>query len=158
MEKVKECLKLTDEESEFVTRLIVPSHRVNFEHSFYENYILKGIRVDRVESGQAYCTFKVPPRHVDRNGNLAPGAIANLVDELGAAAIHLEGLPMSVSVDMSISFLSSAKVDDELEITARALGQKGGYFGTHVLIRNRANGEVVAEGRHSLFRKSASRL
>ena len=46
----------------------------------------------------------------DRNGKLATGAIANLVDEVGGALVHVEGLPMNVSVDMSISFLSTAKV------------------------------------------------
>lgn len=39
------------------------------------------------------------------------GAIANLVDEVGAVLVHVAGLPMSVSVDMSICFLSSAKVN-----------------------------------------------
>lgn len=46
----------------------------------------------------------------DRSGKLASGAIANLVDEVGGAVIHEEGLPMNVSVDMSISFLSSVRV------------------------------------------------
>lgn len=47
----------------------------------------------------------------DRNGNLANGAIANLVDEVGGAVVYVEGLPMKVSVDMSISFVSTAKVN-----------------------------------------------
>lgn len=42
---------------------------------------------------------------------MASGAIANLVDEVGGAVVHVEGLPMNVSVDMSISFLSTAKLD-----------------------------------------------
>lgn len=47
---------------------------------------------------------------------------------------------------------------DELEITSKFLGQKGGYFGTLVLLKNKATGEIVAEGRHSLFKKHASKL
>jgi acyl-coenzyme A thioesterase 13 len=46
----------------------------------------------------------------DSNGKLASGAIANLVDEVGGAVVHVEGLPMNVSVDMSISFISTARV------------------------------------------------
>lgn len=46
----------------------------------------------------------------DNNGNLTNGAIANLVDEVGGAVVHVEGLPMQVSVDMSIAFVSTAKV------------------------------------------------
>ncbi|KAF5939583.1 hypothetical protein HYC85_023842 [Camellia sinensis] len=181
MEKARESLKLRDEESELVSRLNVPPHRVSIDSSFYEDFTLKGIRVDRVDPGFIVCTFKVPPRHtcksdfsfpfnsslktsaicvpnLDRSGKLCTGAIANLVDEVGGAVVNVEGLPRNVSVDMSISFLSTAKLDDELEITSRVLGQRGGYFGTIVLIRNKATGEVVAEGRHSLFGKHASKL
>lgn len=32
------------------------------------------------------------------------------MDEVGGALVHVEGLPMSVSVDMSIAFLSKAKL------------------------------------------------
>lgn len=119
---------------------------------------MRGIRVDRVEPGFVSCTFKVPPRFTDRNGNLCSGAIANLVDEVGGVLVQVEGLPMTVSVDMSISFLSTAKLDDVLEITSKVLGQKGGYSGTIVLLRNKATGAVVAEGRHSLFGQHRSKL
>lgn len=52
----------------------------------------------------------------DRSGKLANGAIANLVDEVGGAVVHVEGLPMSVSVDMSISFMSTAKLNVSREM------------------------------------------
>ncbi|XP_030964122.1 acyl-coenzyme A thioesterase 13-like [Quercus lobata] len=158
MEKAREFLELSSEESESVSRLIIHPHRVGHEPSFYDDFALRGIRVDRVEPGLVSCTFKVPRRLTDRTGKLASGAIANLVDEVGAAVVHVEGLPMNVSVDMSISFLSTAKLDDELELTSRVLGRKGGYSGTVVLIRNKATGELIAEGRHSLFGKHASKL
>ncbi|PIA54409.1 hypothetical protein AQUCO_00900749v1 [Aquilegia coerulea] len=125
-------------------------------HSFYEAFALKGIRVDRVESGCIICTFMVPPRLTNAVGNLCSGAIANIIDEVGGAVVHVDGLPRSVSLDMSISYLSTAKVNDELEIISRALGKKGGYSGTIVLLRNKATREVIAEGRHALF--SSSRI
>ncbi|KAH9661775.1 4HBT domain-containing protein [Citrus sinensis] len=153
MEKARQCLELNQEESDSVARLAIHSYRVGAtEFSFYEDFALRGIRVDRVEPGLVSCTFK------DRNGNLANGAIANLVDEVGGAVVYVEGLPMKVSVDMSISFVSTAKVNDELEITGRVLGQRGGYSGTIVLMRNKATGEVIAEGRHSLFGRQPSKM
>ncbi|MCD7454560.1 hypothetical protein HAX54_025218 [Datura stramonium] len=151
MEKAKAFLELTQGESDPVSSLAFPPHRLGTECSFYEYYALRGIRVDRIEPGQVFCTFRVPPRLTDRQGKLASGAIANLVDEVGGAVVYVEGLPMNVSVDMSISFLSSAKADDELEIIGRVLGQKGGYSGTSVLVKNKTTGELIAEGRHSLF-------
>ena len=47
----------------------------------------------------------------DRTGKLASGAIANIVDIAGGCVVHVEGLPFNVSVDISISFLSTARPD-----------------------------------------------
>ena len=47
----------------------------------------------------------------DRNGNLAVGAIASLVDEVGATMVYEKDVPMNVSVDMSICYLSTAKLN-----------------------------------------------
>jgi acyl-coenzyme A thioesterase 13 len=57
---------------------------------------------------------------------------------------------------LSIFFLG--KLQDELEITARVLGRNGGYAGTIVLVKNKATGELIAEGRHSLFGKHNSKM
>ncbi|XP_057442299.1 uncharacterized protein LOC130734029 [Lotus japonicus] len=161
MEKAREMLqpKLNQEESDAVSRLhSVPSIRTGDNACFYEFFTLTGIRVDRVQPGFITCSFKVPPRLADRNGKLASGTIATLVDVVGGAVIHEEGLPMHVSVDMSISFLSTANVGDELEITSRLLGRKGGYSGTIVVLKNKATGELIAEGRHSLFGRHKSKM
>ncbi|KAJ9146760.1 hypothetical protein P3X46_028990 [Hevea brasiliensis] len=158
MEKAKQFLKLSEEELASISQLTFHPHRLGLDCSFYEDFALRGIRVDRVEPGIVSCTFKVPARLTDRSGKLATGAIANLVDEVGGAVVYVEGLPMNVSVDMSISFLSSAKLNDELEVTSKVLGRKGGYAGTIVLVKNKATGELIAEGRHSLFGKHASKM
>lgn len=47
----------------------------------------------------------------DRDGNLANGAIANLVDMVGSCVVYVTGLPMNVTVDISISYLSTAKLN-----------------------------------------------
>ena len=62
MEKAKEFLKLSSEESESVSRLTIHPHRVGQESSFYADFAIRGIRVDRVEPGFVACTFRVPPR------------------------------------------------------------------------------------------------
>ncbi|RRT49763.1 hypothetical protein B296_00036405 [Ensete ventricosum] len=259
MEKARAILSVGEEESERVAGLDVRPHRAGHAASFYEGFATRGLRVDGIRPGFVSCTFKVPPRLTDAGGNLSPGAIANLVDEVGAAVIHSEGHHMKASVDMSISYMSAAKVDvstdalflvsnfpkisrsqaitiysiihylacisvhnlesriaftesrsimmcvrdhqsklrvvgvfasfpqwmvlcnslspllllsshhlipdpyyfgkqDELEIVSKVLGHKGGYSGTYVLLMNKATGEVVAEGRHSLFGKLRSKI
>lgn len=158
MDKAREALSVGEEESDRVSNLEVLPHRPGDGASFYEGFALRGIRVDRIRPGSLVCTFKVPPRLTDRNGNLSLGAIANLVDEVGGAAIHADGTHMKVSIDMSICYMSEAKTDDELEISSKVLGNKGGFSGTHVLITNRKNGVIVAEGRHTLFGNLRSKI
>ncbi|XP_062015213.1 uncharacterized protein LOC133731809 [Rosa rugosa] len=152
--KAKESLELSQDESEAVSRIVVPAQRPG-ESSIYDMFSLRGIRVDRAQPGFVVCTLQVPPRLTDRAGNLAQGAIANLVDVVGASVAYIHGLPMNVSVDISVSYMSKAKLDDELEITSQRLGRRGGYSGAIVILRNKATGEVVAEGRHSMFRPAA---
>ncbi|URE05060.1 thioesterase [Musa troglodytarum] len=111
MEKARAMLSVGEEESERVAGLDVRPHRAGHAASFYEGFATRGLRVDCIRPGFVSCTFKVPPRLTDAGGNLSPGAIANLVDEVGAAVIHSEGHHMKLSVDMSISYMSPAKVD-----------------------------------------------
>lgn len=158
MEKVKKFLELTKEESEPVVELTIPPHKKGVESSFYEYFALRGIRVDHFEPGLISCSFKVPPRLTGRDGKLASGAIVNLVDCVGNTVAHKKGETIKLSVDMSISYLSPAKVGDDLEIVSRFLGQKGGYCGTIIIVKNKTTGEIVAEGRHSLFGKQTSKL
>jgi acyl-coenzyme A thioesterase 13 len=135
--------------------------------SFFEGFALRGIRVLRIHPGFIHCSYTVPPgltvRHSRPNncirtqdsttGCLAAGAVVALVDEIGSAASVSDAKNIKVSVDMSVAFadLSQARPGDNLSITARALGHKGAYSGTHVLFTNADTGSVVAEGRHSLF-------
>ncbi|CAN6556539.1 unnamed protein product [Malus baccata var. baccata] len=156
MERAKMFLRLTPDESEAVSRLAVPERQAGEGKSFYDAFALAGMRVVRVEPGLVVCSFKVPPRLTDRSGNLANGAIANLVDVVGISLEYGEGLPMIVTIDISISYLSTAKIDDELEITSKRLGKRGGYTGTVVVLRNKTTGEIIAEGRLSMFRALGS--
>nr|XP_011460918.1 PREDICTED: acyl-coenzyme A thioesterase 13-like isoform X2 [Fragaria vesca subsp. vesca] len=150
--KENECVELSLPESDTVLRIVIPPQRPG-EASFYENFAIRGIRVDQAEPGLVVCTFK------DRAGNLSNGAIANLVDIVGSYVTYTGGLIRNVSADISISYMSTAKLDDEVEITSKRLGQKGGYTGILVLLRNKATGDVIAEGRHSMFcLDSASKL
>ncbi|XP_039135647.1 acyl-coenzyme A thioesterase 13-like isoform X1 [Dioscorea cayenensis subsp. rotundata] len=158
MERTREFLVRGDSESKSVSALEVRPHRAGLAASFFEALALRGIRVDSIQRGSLTCTFTVPPRLTGVDGNLSAGAIANLVDEIGGAVILADGQHTKVSVDMSISYMSAARIHDELEITAKVLGHKGGYSGTSVLMKNKATGDVVAEGRHSLFGNLLSKI
>ncbi|KAI4996911.1 uncharacterized protein LOC123448230 [Hordeum vulgare subsp. vulgare] len=122
--------------------------------SFFEGFALRRIRVLRVQPGFIHCSYDVPPSLTDTStGCLAAGVVVALVDEIGYAAAISDAQNFKVSVDMSVAFpdLSQARAGDRLSITARVLGHKGAYSGTHVLLANASTGNVVAEGRHSIF-------
>lgn len=53
-------------------------------------------------------------------------------------------------------YLFNVKLQDELGITSRMLGRVGGCSGTIVILRNKTTEEIIAEGRHSLFRSHVS--
>ncbi|XP_071737488.1 uncharacterized protein [Rutidosis leptorrhynchoides] len=153
-----EHLRVTQSDADRVTGLSIPPQPPEALHSFYEEFSIKGIRVDRFQPGFVSCSFTVPPRLTDRDGNLAVGAIACLVDEIGASVLYLKDVPITVSVDMSISYLSTAKLNDELEISSKLLGGKGPYNGILVVVKNKATGDVIAEGRNSLFSRTRSKI
>uniref|UniRef100_M8CT20 Thioesterase domain-containing protein n=1 Tax=Aegilops tauschii TaxID=37682 RepID=M8CT20_AEGTA len=122
--------------------------------SFFEGFALRGIRVLRLHPGFIHCSYTVPPSLTVRHSlpsSISP--VCLIPAEIGSAASISEGQNLKVSVDMSVAFpdLSQARPGDRLSITARALGHKGAYSGTHVLFTNACTGNVVAEGRHSLF-------
>ncbi|KAL8139934.1 hypothetical protein V2J09_005955 [Rumex salicifolius] len=158
MERAQKLVEVSEEDDERVSELKIPSHQLHVGPSFYEDFALRGIRVDRVDSTYISCTFRVPPRLLDRDGSMAGGAIANLIDIVGNALIYKADRPMNVSVDMSISYLSTAKAHDELEVSSKLLGNRGLISETSVVIKNKATGQLIAQGRHSLFSRPRTKL
>eukprot|EP01018_Ginkgo_biloba_P001705 Gb_24977 [translate_table: standard] len=108
---------------------------------------LRGIHIQSMEAGRILCTFKVPSHLVDGDGEMRAGALATLIENIGGSAIISSDGRSQITVDLSISFLSSAKVDDELEIDARVCGHKGGLSTAVVEVKKKANGELIAHSR-----------
>ncbi|KAH7542297.1 hypothetical protein FEM48_Zijuj02G0058500 [Ziziphus jujuba var. spinosa] len=64
----------------------------------------------------------------DRDGKLANGAIANIVDVVGGSVVQVEGLPLCFSVDISISFLSTANLHVSNQFHLSHIGLPLGFF------------------------------
>ncbi|XP_077236849.1 uncharacterized protein LOC143878445 [Tasmannia lanceolata] len=157
MEKAREFLSLKKEEKEGVSQLNIIPHRVG-RLTFFDGFFLRGIRVDRIEPGFISCTLKVPPRLTDATGNLSSGAIAYLVDMIGGYGITTDGLPVKVTLNIAITYLSNAKANDELEITSTTSGHKGAISGVSVLVRNKTTGELIATCQGAFFGKHPSKF
>ncbi|RVW25805.1 hypothetical protein CK203_101077 [Vitis vinifera] len=83
----------------------------------------------------------------DKDGNWHVGAITTLIDIVGAAAIFSSTGQLKASVDFNISYYSTAKIQEEVEIEAKVIGHKGRLSSVVVEIRRKNNGELIALGK-----------
>ncbi|OIW17145.1 hypothetical protein TanjilG_21122 [Lupinus angustifolius] len=108
---------------------------------------LKGIRVIKAHKGFILCDFIVHNQVSDENGNWHVGAIATLVDIIGSTVSYTFTSYHQVTVDFSISYYSTAKVQEEVEVEAKVIGKKEKLSAAIVEIRKKENGELVALGK-----------
>ncbi|EFB28339.1 hypothetical protein PANDA_003872, partial [Ailuropoda melanoleuca] len=100
--------------------------------------------------GKVICEMKVGEDHTNKYGTLHGGMTATLVDSISTVALLCteRGAP-GVSVDMNITYMSPAKVGEDLVITAHILKQGKTLAFTSVDLMNKTTGELVAQGRHT---------
>uniref|UniRef100_A0ACD5YIX7 Uncharacterized protein n=3 Tax=Avena sativa TaxID=4498 RepID=A0ACD5YIX7_AVESA len=80
--------------------------------SFYDAFVLCGIRVHAVEPGRLLCHFTVPSRLLNSGGFLHGGATASLVDLVGSSVFYTAGAQTRGSpLEMNISYLDAAFSD-----------------------------------------------
>ncbi|KAL4559984.1 hypothetical protein LXL04_032132 [Taraxacum kok-saghyz] len=117
---------------------------------------LQGIRIDRVEIGVVRCNFVIPDHLSDENGNWNVGAISVLIDDMAAGAVFSYCGGNLATVDFTMSFYSMAKVNEEVEIEANVVGEKGNLVSVVIDIKKKANGEKVVVGKQWMHLPSAS--
>ncbi|XP_059453247.1 uncharacterized protein LOC132183821 [Corylus avellana] len=119
---------------------------------FFERFTMEGVRVDLIEPGRLICSFKVPTRLVNTGNFLHGGATATLVDLVGSAVIFTVGTPVTgVSVEINVSYLDAAYVDEEIEVEARALRVGKAVGVVSVELRKKKTGKIIAQGRHTKY-------
>ncbi|PPR91462.1 hypothetical protein GOBAR_AA29225 [Gossypium barbadense] len=99
-----------------------------------ESRSLAGLQVIEARTGFLRCNF------IDINGNWHVGAIATIIDNVGGAAIYSTGHYLKVTVNFNITYYSTAKIQDEVEIEAKVKGNKGKLTSIAVEVRNKSNG------------------
>ncbi|CAI0423191.1 unnamed protein product [Linum tenue] len=115
-------------------------------HSQLEGLTIDGLRIVESRKGFIRCHFTVPDR-IAVNGNWHVGAMATMIDVVGAAAIFSLVGHVKVSLDFTISFISSAKSQEEIELEAKVVGEKGKLASVVTEVRRRSNGELIALGK-----------
>ncbi|XP_004147337.1 acyl-coenzyme A thioesterase 13 [Cucumis sativus] len=126
---------------------------------FYENFILTGIRVLLIQPGRILCSLKVPARLLNENNSLHGGASASLVDCIGSAALATLGaITTGVSLEISVSYLDAAYLDEEIEIDSKVLRMGKTIGVVNVELRRKGNGKIIAQGRHTKYLAFSSKL
>uniref|UniRef100_A0A2I3HBK3 Acyl-coenzyme A thioesterase 13 n=1 Tax=Nomascus leucogenys TaxID=61853 RepID=A0A2I3HBK3_NOMLE len=100
--------------------------------------------------GKVICEMKVEEEHTNAIGTLHGGLTATLVDNVSTMALLCteRGAP-GVSVDMNITYMSPAKLGEDIVITAHVLKQGKTLAFTSVDLTNKATGKLIAQGRHT---------
>ncbi|XP_021298685.1 uncharacterized protein LOC110427470 isoform X2 [Herrania umbratica] len=112
-----------------------------------EALTLEGLQSLQGQKGFIRCNFVVPSRASDADGNWHVGAMATLIDDVGAAAIYSVADHVKASLDFSISIYSTAKIQEEVEIEAKVTGDKGKLAHVVVEVRRKENRELIALGK-----------
>nr|XP_004670044.1 acyl-coenzyme A thioesterase 13 [Jaculus jaculus] len=112
--------------------------------------VLEKVTVVSAAPGKVTCEMKVEEQHTNKLGTLHGGMTATLIDCISTVALLCSerGAP-GVSVDMNITYLSPAKIGEEVVITAHVLKQGRTLAFASVDLTNKATGKLIAQGRHT---------
>ncbi|KAE9585876.1 putative acyl-CoA hydrolase [Lupinus albus] len=116
------------------------------EHDI-ESVTAKGIQLLQASNGFLLCSYIIHKPVLDENGNWQTGSIATMIDIIGSLAVHSVTPMFNVSVDFNMSFYSTAKFQEEVEIEAKVVGKKEKLTSVVVDIRKKNNGQIIAMGK-----------
>ncbi|KAK7552338.1 HotDog domain-containing protein [Phyllosticta citricarpa] len=124
-------------------------------------FLFDAIRIEHAARGVVRATLPLTAVHVNSKGGLHGSVSATLVDWAGGLAITAwdNRAKNGVSVDMHLSFVSSAREGDVVEVEGRADKVGGTLAFTTVVVRKVVEGKereewpVVAQGSHTKFVK-----
>ncbi|XP_074128933.1 acyl-coenzyme A thioesterase 13 [Sminthopsis crassicaudata] len=112
--------------------------------------VIEKVNILSTSPGKVVCEMKVGEEHTNRMGTLHGGLTATLVDVVSTVALmNTERGKPGVSVDMNITYLSPAKIGEEILIAAHILKQGKTLAFASVDLTNKTTGKLVAQGRHT---------
>ncbi len=114
---------------------------------------LLGGRIDSFDEGVSVMSLTLEEKHMNPNGVVHGGVLMTLMDEgTGHAIVTVRGLEAMAetphaTVDMNVSFLSGARVGDELACEARTLRIGRAVAFAEAEVRRKDSGDLIAKGR-----------
>ena len=119
-------------------------------------FLLDDIKITYASKGVVCARLLLTNNHVNTHGGIHGSVSATLIDWVGGIAIAAwdNRMKTGVSTDIHISYVSSAKVDDWIEIEGKATKVGGSLAYTTATIWKVVDdkpGPVVASGSHTKF-------
>ncbi len=111
-----------------------------------------GGKIESFEDGIGVMSMTLEEKHMNPEGVVHGGVITTLMDEAtGHAIVTIRGLEAMAetphaTVDMSVSFLSGARVGEELVCQARTLRIGRAVAFAEAEVRRRVSDDLVAKG------------
>ncbi|KPI96141.1 PREDICTED: acyl-coenzyme A thioesterase 13-like [Papilio xuthus] len=109
---------------------------------------LRNIKLVSCNDGVVVSELVVAAEHLNESGTLHGGFIAHMVDTLSTFALLAsdQAIGRGLSVDLSVSYMSTVSEGNKLEIesVAKKVGNKVAFL--EVQIRNKDNDELIATG------------
>ncbi|CAJ1951125.1 unnamed protein product [Sphenostylis stenocarpa] len=112
-----------------------------------ETSATRGIRLVKAHKGFILCDMIIHSGLLDKSGHWDVSAMATLVDMIASFASYTATSCHQVTLDLSISYYSTAKVQEEVEIEAKVVGEMDDLTSVIVEVRKKQNGELVALGK-----------
>ncbi|WCJ40647.1 Acyl-coenzyme A thioesterase 13 [Euphorbia peplus] len=114
----------------------------------------RGLKIMEARQGYILCSFVISNRIADENGNWEVGALATLIDDVGVTVVYSLVGYLKVSLDLTVSYISPAKIHDEVEIEARVTGEKGTLMSVQIEVRKKQTRQLIALGKQWLASNS----
>ncbi|CAG9832574.1 unnamed protein product [Diabrotica balteata] len=114
---------------------------------------LKTLNIVSMGNGKCIAELKVLEEHTNPMGTLHGGLSATLVDSVSSYGLftHEKGGVKSVSVNINVSYMGGAKLGEEIVIESDTIKVGKTLAFCEVLIKNKANGNVLVKGEHTKY-------
>ena len=119
-----------------------------FDRALFENLTVKSCDVVG-KTSKVVIELPLLAEWLNSDGSLHGGAISTLIDQTTSLSIAAVDERNSVSVDLSVSFISALKQAHVMEIEAvcHKLGKSLAFTSAEI----RANGNIIATGKHTKY-------
>jgi len=116
------------------------------------NRHLQAVKIISAGDGHCSCEMTVQDIHRNRHNTLHGGMTASLIDSITTWALQTQYPDRpGATVELSVSYLSSVNVGEEIVITGDTLkvGKTMAFLSGE--IKNKASGKLVAVGKHTKY-------